>query len=152
VINGGGGSDHLYGGLGKDTLNGGTGRDVLDGGLGADLLTGGTGADDFVFGLGSGTDHITDFNPGEDHIVTPLRDQVGGFVGGLGVAKLDELVDRLLAPKFKDLDTNGDHHADAVSINAIGMGTVILDNWTVETLTQQGYLDGQHHVVGDWLL
>jgi hypothetical protein len=32
------------------------------------------------------------------------------------------------------------------------MGTVILDNWTVATLTQQGYLDGQHHVVGDWLL
>ncbi|KQY35505.1 hypothetical protein ASD38_02815 [Caulobacter sp. Root487D2Y] len=152
VINGGGGSDHLFGGNGKDTLNGGTGRDTLEGGTGADLLTGGAGADDFVFGLGSGTDHITDFNPGEDHIITPLRDQLGDFVGGLGLGKLGDLVDRLLAPSFKDVDTNGDHHADAVSINAVGMGTVVLDNWTIATLTAQGYLDPQHHVVGDWLL
>jgi len=152
VINGGGGADRLYGGLGKDTLNGGTGRDVLDGGLGNDLLTGGAGGDDFVFGLASGTDHITDFNPGEDQIVTPLRDQVGDFVGGLGLAKLGNLVDRLLAPKFKDIDTDGDRQADAVSINAVGMGTVVLDDWTIASLTEQGYLDGQRHVVGDWLL
>lgn len=152
VINGGGGSDRLFGGNGKDTLNGGTGRDTLEGGTGNDLLTGGAGADDFVFGLGSGTDHITDFNPGEDHIVTPLREQVGDFVGGLGLAKLGDLVDRLLAPSFKDIDTNGDRHADAVSINAIGMGTVILDNWTIASLQTGGYLDAQQHVVGDWLL
>lgn len=152
VINGGGGSDRLIGGLGKDSLNGGTGRDTLEGGLGNDLLTGGAGADDFVFGLGSGTDRITDFNPDEDHIVTPLRDQLGDFVGGLGLAKLDDLVDRLLAPKFKDVDTDGDHRADAVSVNAIGMGAVVLENWTIASLTEHGYLDGQQHVVGDWLL
>lgn len=152
VINGGGGSDHLYGGAGVDRINGGTGRDTLDGGLGNDVLTGGAGADDFVFNLLSGTDHITDFNPGEDHIVTPLRDQLGGLFGGLGWTQLDSLVDNLLKPTFKDIDTNGDHHVDAVQISAVGMGSVILDNWTVASLTQQGYLDPQHHVVGDWLL
>jgi VCBS repeat-containing protein len=152
VINGGGGSDHLIGGLGNDRIDGGTGRDTLEGGLGNDLLTGGAGADDFVFGLLSGTDHITDFNPGEDHIVTPLRGQLGGLFGGLGWGQLDDLIDQLLKPSFKDVDTNGDRHVDAVQISAVGMGSVILDNWTVASLTQQGYLDPQHHVVGDWLL
>ncbi|MBO9559561.1 MAG: tandem-95 repeat protein [Caulobacter sp.] len=152
VINGGGGSDHLIGGLGNDRLNGGTGRDTLEGGLGNDTLTGGASADDFVFTLGSGTDHITDFNPGEDHIVTPLRDQLGELVGGLRWTPLDTLVDQLLRPTFKDIDTNGDHHVDAVQISAVGMGTVVLDNWTLASLTQGGYLDADHHVVGDWLL
>jgi VCBS repeat-containing protein len=156
VINGGGGSDRLYGGAGVDRLNGGTGRDTLDGGLGNDFLTGGAGADDFVFGLLSGTDHITDFNPGEDQIVTPLRGQLGGLFDSHGPAKvlgiLDDLIDQLLKPTFKDVDTNGDRHVDSVQISAVGMGSVILDNWTIASLTQQGYLDPQHHVVGDWLL
>jgi VCBS repeat-containing protein len=152
VINGAGGSDRLIGGLGNDRLDGGTGRDTLEGGLGNDILTGGAGADDFVFGLLSGTDHITDFKPGEDHIVTPLRDQLGGLFGGLGWTQLDTLVDNLLKPTFKDVDTNGDHHIDGVQISAVGMGSVILDNWTVASLTQQGYLDPQHHVVGGWLV
>ena len=155
VINGGGGSDHLYGGAGVDRLNGGTGRDTLDGGLGNDFLTGGAGADDFIFGLLSGTDHITDFNPGEDRIVTPLREQLGGLFDNSGPSRvqsvLNTLIDQLLKPTFKDVDTNGDHHADAVQISAVGMGSVILDNWTVASLTQEGYLDPQHHVVGDWL-
>lgn len=156
VINGGGGSDRLYGGAGVDRINGGSGRDTLDGGLGNDFLTGGAGGDDFVFGLASGTDRITDFNPGEDHIVTPLRDQLGGLFDNHGPARvlgiLDDLIDRLLKPTFKDVDTNGDRHVDAVQVSAVGMGSVILDNWTVASLTQQGYLDPQHHVVGDWLL
>ncbi len=152
VINGGGGSDHLIGGAGADKIDGGAGHDTIEGGLGNDLLTGGAGADDFVFGLLSGTDHITDFNPGQDHIVSPLREQLGGLFGGLGWSQLDALVDSLLKPTFKDIDTNGDHHVDAVQVGAVGMGAVILDNWTVGALTQQGYLDAQHHVVGDWLV
>jgi len=156
VINGAGGSDHLIGGLGNDRLDGGTGRDTLEGGLGNDILTGGAGADDFVFGLLSGTDHITDFNPGQDRIVTPLREQLGDLFdfGGPSRAQtvLNGLIDQLLKPSFKDVDTNGDHHVDAVQITAVGMGTVILDNWTIAGLTQGGYLDPQHHVVGDWLL
>jgi len=156
TINGGGGSDHLIGGAGNDRIDGGTGRDTLEGGLGNDILTGGAGADDFVFNLLSGTDHITDFNPGQDRIVTPLREQLGDLFdfGGPSRAQtvLNGLIDQLLKPSFKDVDTNGDHHVDAVQITAVGMGTVLLDNWTIAGLTQGGYLDPQHHVVGDWLL
>ncbi|MGR4862563.1 Ig-like domain-containing protein [Caulobacter sp. LARHSG274] len=154
LINGGDGADHLIGGLGADRLDGGTGRDILDGGIGNDLLTGGTGADRFVFGLASGVDHITDFNPGEDTISTPARDQIGGLFNGPGKLfnLLDGVLDRITAPGFRDLDTDGDHRADAVAINAVGMGTVILDHWTIASLTQQHYLDAQQQVVGDWLL
>lgn len=156
VISGGDGADHLIGGLGADRLDGGTGRDILEGGLGNDLLTGGAGADLFVFGLASGVDHITDFNPGEDSISTPFRDQVGGLFNGHVPGKLfdllDGVLDRVTAPSFRDIDTNGDHRVDSVAINAVGMGTVILDNWTIASLTQQHYLDAQQQVVGDWLL
>lgn len=154
VINGGGGSDHLIGGAGADRIDGGSGRDTLEGGLGNDLLTGGAGVDDFVFGLLSGTDHITDFNPGEDTISTPRRTQIDGLLDGHGglLGLLDTLLGKLTQPSFRDVDTNGDHHVDAVSITAVGMGTVILDNWTIASLTSGGYLDPRQHVVGDWLV
>ena len=156
VINGGDGADHLIGGIGSDRLDGGTGRDILEGGIGNDLLTGGAGADLFVFGLGSGVDHITDFNPGEDSISTPFRDRFGDLFDGRGPSKLfgllDDLLDRVTAPSFRDIDTNGDHRADAVAIGAFGAGTIILDNWTIASLTEQHYLDAQQNVVGDWLV
>jgi len=72
-----GGSDHLYGGKGQDILDGGAGIDWLDGeqgndllkgGAGNDFLTGGQGNDTFQFGHASGTDQITDFKVGSDHI------------------------------------------------------------------------------------
>lgn len=46
---------------GNDTLIGGKGDDILVGGGGDDLLTGGQGKDVFVFGPGTGDDHVTDF-------------------------------------------------------------------------------------------
>ncbi|HEX8571201.1 MAG TPA: calcium-binding protein [Allosphingosinicella sp.] len=46
---------------GNDTLVGGKGDDILVGGGGDDILTGGQGEDSFVFGPGSGDDHVTDF-------------------------------------------------------------------------------------------
>ncbi len=46
---------------GNDTLVGGKGDDTLVGGGGDDLLTGSQGEDRFVFGPGSGDDHVTDF-------------------------------------------------------------------------------------------
>jgi len=46
---------------GNDTLIGGKGDDTLLGGGGDDILTGGQGEDVFVFGPGSGDDHVTDF-------------------------------------------------------------------------------------------
>ena len=77
TLSGLGGSDHLYGGIGNDTLNGGAGidwlygeqgNDVLNGGAGNDFLTGGQGDDTFQFGLACGTDAVTDFKVGSDHI------------------------------------------------------------------------------------
>jgi Ca2+-binding RTX toxin-like protein len=47
--------------VGNDVLVGGKGNDTLNGGGGDDILTGGQGEDVFVFGPGSGDDHVTDF-------------------------------------------------------------------------------------------
>ncbi len=59
------GNDVLLGGNGNDTLSGGKGLDTLDGGTGNDILNGGDGADSFVFGVGYGSDRVTDFNVAE---------------------------------------------------------------------------------------
>lgn len=79
TMDGGSGNDMLYGDQGDDTMTGGAGEDTLDGGSGddrlyggyddeADVLTGGSGTDTYVFSANSGTDTITDFNPGEDYL------------------------------------------------------------------------------------
>lgn len=52
IINGGAGSDNLFGNAAANTLRGGSGNDLIDGGGGPDVLEGGTGADD----LGGGAD------------------------------------------------------------------------------------------------
>ncbi len=62
------GADVLYGGNGNDTLFGGAGDDVLAGGFGSDVLTGEAGSDTFMFSARSGSDRITDFDVGEDHL------------------------------------------------------------------------------------
>ena len=64
-IDGGAGSDEIYGGVGDDTILGGTGSDQLYGEAGDDTLTGGQGAD-VLFG-GEGDDTITG-DQGADYI------------------------------------------------------------------------------------
>src|SRR5262249_4510432 len=59
---------YLDGGAGIDWLYGEQGNDVLNGGVGNDFLTGGQGDDTFQFGLACGTDTVTDFKVGSDHI------------------------------------------------------------------------------------
>jgi Ca2+-binding RTX toxin-like protein len=68
ILRGGDGNDLLSGGNNRDQLFGGAGADTLTGGGFNDLLTGGTGADVFVITPASGTDRITDFEPGIDRI------------------------------------------------------------------------------------
>jgi Ca2+-binding RTX toxin-like protein len=68
TINGGNGNDNLSGGAGADVLSGDKGNDVLNGGAGNDVLTGGLGNDTFQFGSATGTDKVTDFKVGNDHI------------------------------------------------------------------------------------
>jgi Ca2+-binding RTX toxin-like protein len=50
VVDGGSGSDNLFGNAAANTLRGGSGNDILDGGGGPDELEGGTGADDLSGG------------------------------------------------------------------------------------------------------
>jgi T1SS-143 domain-containing protein len=70
ILAGGDGDDILVGGGGDDILVGGAGNDQLLGGPGGDVMTGGTGSDTFIWQSGeSGTDTITDFNPGEGDVL-----------------------------------------------------------------------------------
>jgi putative metal-binding protein/hemolysin type calcium-binding protein len=67
VVDGGGGSDNLFGNAAANTLLGGSGNDLIDGGAGPDVLEGGIGADelnggpdvDRVVYSGSGAQTIT---------------------------------------------------------------------------------------------
>ncbi|MEO8531710.1 MAG: calcium-binding protein, partial [Deltaproteobacteria bacterium] len=58
----------LIGSAFNDTLIGDAGANRLDGGAGDDILSGAAGADVFVFAIGSGSDTITDFEAGIDHL------------------------------------------------------------------------------------
>ena len=57
-----GGNDLLVGKGGNDTLYGGSGNDTLHGGSGNDTLNGGGGADTYLFGRGSGSDTINNYD------------------------------------------------------------------------------------------
>jgi Ca2+-binding RTX toxin-like protein len=74
------GENVLKGLVGSDTLDGGDGNDILIGGFGNDILTGGVGADSFVFERTNGSDHITDFTSGDDHV--NLAAALVSFLGG----------------------------------------------------------------------
>ncbi len=93
---GGTGADWLYGEDGRDLLSGGSAADQIFGGASNDTLIGGSGNDTLSLGAGVdvlriaagfGTDTVTDFTPGVDHIeihvpsgstVTPNVNYQGG--------------------------------------------------------------------------
>ena len=54
-LNGGDGSDQIYGGAGINTINGDNGNDYIDGGGGADRLTGGAGMDTVSYASSTAT-------------------------------------------------------------------------------------------------
>jgi Ca2+-binding RTX toxin-like protein len=56
------GNDVLIGNASAQMLTGGDGNDTLDGKGGADTLIGGAGNDTYIFGLGYGTDIISDYD------------------------------------------------------------------------------------------
>ncbi|HTK59098.1 MAG TPA: SGNH/GDSL hydrolase family protein [Sphingomicrobium sp.] len=81
TIVGNSGANVLDGKEGADVLQGGAGADRLIGGSGNDRLTGGAGTDTFIFGVGSGQDHITDFT----------RKEVIAINGAAGVDSFSDL-------------------------------------------------------------
>lgn len=82
LIDGGLGNDTLRGGKDNDNITGGGGDDWIWGDLGSDILTGSGGSDRFVFGPGTGSDIIADFEEGSDLIA--LTD--GLTAGSLAIA------------------------------------------------------------------
>ena len=62
ALRGNNGNNTLNGGMGNDHLYGGNGNDRLDGGSGNDHLEGGDGADIYLFGRGSGSDTINNYD------------------------------------------------------------------------------------------
>lgn len=69
TIYGGEDDDLIYGGKENDLIFGNPGNDTLSGDKGSDTLSGGLGQDVYVLNATStGTDYITDFEPGEDLI------------------------------------------------------------------------------------
>lgn len=68
TLNGSDGTDVLYGGTGDDRILGGNGNDCLLGEAGNDYLEGGAGNDTYYFGIGYGTDSISD-NSGINEII-----------------------------------------------------------------------------------
>lgn len=81
TLNGGNHADTLLGGDGNDMLAGGNHDDLLDGGAGDDTLSGGNGRDVFAFSDLGGTDVISDFRHGQDHIDLSGMDAVSGNDG-----------------------------------------------------------------------
>lgn len=88
-LQGGDSIDRLFGGESNDQIFGGGGNDLLNGGFARDVLTGGTGADVFVFSTAEdittafyGSDRITDFQSGIDHIDLSAFMAGGRFIGG----------------------------------------------------------------------
>ncbi|SEO50513.1 Hemolysin-type calcium-binding repeat-containing protein, partial [Duganella sp. CF517] len=77
--------NEITGNAAANRLIGGDGADVLDGGAGSDTLTGGAGADRFVLNNVLGTDTVTDFVSGTDHLALNLA--------GLGVGNRDLWLD-----------------------------------------------------------
>ena len=75
-MNGGNGSEDLYGEDGWDKLSGGGWADTVDGGDGADSLSGGSGADTVDAGRADGFEDYVDCGPGNDWFSVGPEDTV----------------------------------------------------------------------------
>lgn len=107
------GNDELFGADGNDTILGGGGKDVIEGGAGNDTVKGQAGADVFVFGPGSGTDHVVDYADGIDKL------RIEGHSGGFGTLAISK------------------SHGDKVIVH--DGGTIILDGDATVKLTASDF-------------
>ncbi len=114
-VAGGAGDDLILGGNGNDKLFGQAGDDVFLAGKGHDTITGGSGADSFVFTRGDGTNVITDYQAGTDHILFI------GKVAGLANLNITQVGDDTHV-SFANV-TLILQHVDSATISADDIGT-----------------------------
>jgi VCBS repeat-containing protein len=135
TIDGGAGSDRLYGGTGNDTLRGGDGNDQLYGEAGTDLLDGGAGDDTLYMNVeGNWSDSgkppvLTDANAPTYGVSAPTTSLAGAnrtvdvFEGGTGT-------DALMATSGNDglrMDETGVQKISGIEVFDLGWGNDVLD-------------------------
>ncbi|MBX3327389.1 MAG: calcium-binding protein [Nitrospira sp.] len=160
------GNDTLLGGVGNDWLLGRTGNDVLEGGAGNDVLYGGdhrdtidkgAGNDTYKFGIGSGVDHIQDFDVTVGNTDVALFNGVASTAVSALERKGNDLVltysasDQLIVDAYFGQSgheveqfkfSNGvTWNEAAIKARVITMGTALNDSIT-------GYDDGTNRIYG----
>lgn len=91
AMSGGGGADTLRGWEASDTLNGESGDDILVGGAGSDFLSGGSNNDVYVFGVGDGSDTVSENGSGNDRI-----DLIGFAPAAVGYGRVGNTSDLIM--------------------------------------------------------
>jgi serralysin len=137
------GFENLTGSALNDKLTGNSLSNVLRGGAGNDTLAGGAGADTFVFSsLANGSDIITDFVKGTDHIdLVGLFDSIG--LGSLDYATLISQGNLIVQTGFfaTGLSSNSASTLDTriyIDADGIAAGGSILIATLEDTLTSAG--------------
>ncbi|WJW76302.1 FG-GAP-like repeat-containing protein [Thiohalobacter sp. IOR34] len=115
VLNGGAGTDVLFGKGGYDTLTGGAGNDALFGNAGNDLLAGGEGDD--MLNAGSGDDQL-EGGAGNDHLAAGDGDDI--LNGGAGDDSLfGEAGDDILVLDGTDGNSGGDFYDGGIGVDTL---------------------------------
>lgn len=150
LLQGGAGADSLTGGKGADTLMGGDGDDTLAGDSatndnGSDVLQGGTGSDTYIWGLGRGTDIVSDQGATAD--VDTLR-VVGGLAPG------DLLLNRSGNDLIVRVRTNGESVTVVGHFAGNAIERIVFDDATqwdaaaIASRVTQGLTDGDDYYMG----
>lgn len=143
TLNGGAGSDLIFGYEGNDTLNGKAGNDVIEGGPGFNLISGGDGNDVLLAGPdtnlllgGNGTDLLVG-NNGDDALIAGVGDDT--LFGGKGL-------DLAIGGDGNDvMDTGeglGAHYGGAGSDTFV-IGNDILNNGTADRVVALDFKAGE---------
>jgi Ca2+-binding RTX toxin-like protein len=141
VLNGGLGSDHVYGGAGNDSLFGddflgGAGNDVVEGGQGDDGVTGGAGDDELDGGAGNDSLSGDDFQAlvgGADTVRGGAGDD--SLDGGPGN---DQLVGDAGTDRASFLGTEGDDTLVATATTVFIVGGPVDGYASIESLEVSG--------------
>jgi|CXWL01.1.fsa_nt_gi Ca2+-binding RTX toxin-like protein len=164
-INGQAGNDTLIGGVGNDALYGGLGNDVLNGGTGDDFLYGGTGGssgagnDTYTFAVGTGVDHINDYDTtvGNTDVatftgvastgVTALERQGNGLVLKYGASD-QVIVDGYFNASFPGYKVEQFKFSNGVTWDEAAIKAKVITVGTTSGDSITGYNDGTNRIYG----